>query len=195
MTLEGVYYISQIVAVIAIFASLIFVGVQVRQNSEQIKANTRSIKASAGFEATHSWATFNEQLFGTSDEILLLIPKMYDPAKSWDDFTEAERLRIQVGQRALFQKLEGMYFLYRYGSLDKAIWVSRRDWAAGAIKGPFFGHWWELEKSENIYSGEFINVIEAARDGSAVLPWHPSAVHGHAGLNGEANPQGGAPKS
>lgn len=195
MTLEELYYISQIVAVIAIFASLIFVGVQVRQNSDQIKANTRSIKASAGFEATHSWATFNEQLFGTSDEILLLIPKMYDHSKSWDDFTEAERLRIQVGQRALFQKLEGMYFLYRYGSLDKAIWESRRDWAAGAIKSPFVRHWWELEKSQSIYSGEFVSVIEAACAGSTVLPWHPSANHGQGGLNGEETAQGGATKS
>ena len=195
MTLEELYYISQIAAAIAIFASLILVGVQVRQNSEQIKANTRSIKASAGFDATHSWATFNEQLFGMSDEILLLIPKVYDPAKSWDDFTDLERVRATCGQRALFQKLEGMYFLYRYGSLDKAIWESRRDWAAGAIKPPFFRQWWELEKSQSIYSGEFINVIEAARDGSAVVPWDPSALRGHDGLNGEASPQGGAPKS
>jgi len=195
MTLEELSSISQIIGVVAVFVSLIFVGVQVRQNSEQIKANTRSIKASAGFEATHSWATFNEQLFGTSDEILLLIPRMYDHSKSWDDFTEAERLRIHVGQRALFQKLEGMYFLYRYGSLDKAIWESRRDWAAGAIKSPFVRHWWELEKSQSIYSGEFISVIEAARDGSTVLPWHPAANRDQADLNGEANPEGGATKS
>jgi hypothetical protein len=33
MTLEEVYYVSQIVAVIAIFGSLIFVGVQLRQNT------------------------------------------------------------------------------------------------------------------------------------------------------------------
>ena len=195
MTLEDIYYISQIVAVIAIFVSLIFVGVQVRQNSEQIKANTRSIKASAGFDATHSWATFNEQLFGMSDETMLLILSVYDPAKTWDDFSDADRTRATVGQRALFQKLEGMYFLYRYGSLDKAIWESRRDWAAGAIKPPFFRQWWEFEKSQSIYSGEFINVIEAARNGSAVTPWDPSMRPGHAGLTGEEKPRGGAPKS
>ena len=47
MTLEELSSISQIIGVVAVFVSLIFVGVQVRQNSEQIKANTRSIKASA----------------------------------------------------------------------------------------------------------------------------------------------------
>lgn len=195
MTLEDVYYVSQIAAVIAIFASLIFVGIQVRQNSEQIKANTRSIKASAGFEATHSWATFNEHLFGMSDATMLLVLNVYDPAKTWDDFSDADRTRVTVGQRALFQKLEGMYFLYRYGSLDKAIWESRRDWAAGAIKSPFFRQWWEFEKSQSIWSSEFVNVIEAARDGSAVVPWDPSTLRGNADLNGEANPQGGGSKS
>jgi len=195
MTLEDIYYISQIAAVIAIFASLIFVGIQVRQNSEQIKANTRSIKASAGFEATHSWATLNEQLFGMSDEFMLLVLKVYDPAKSWDDFSDADRTRATMVQRALFQKLEGMYFLYRYGNLDKAIWESRRDWAAGAIKSPFFRQWWEFEKTQSIWSPEFVNVIEAARDGSAVLPWGSSVLPGRASLNSEANPQGGATKS
>ena len=41
MTLEELYYISQIVTVIAIFASLIFVGVQIRQNSAQMRAQTQ----------------------------------------------------------------------------------------------------------------------------------------------------------
>ena len=39
MTLEALYYISQIVAVAAVLASLIFVGIQIRQNTEQAKRN------------------------------------------------------------------------------------------------------------------------------------------------------------
>jgi len=38
MTLETIYYIGQTVAVIGILASLIFVGIQIRQNTEQSKA-------------------------------------------------------------------------------------------------------------------------------------------------------------
>jgi hypothetical protein len=111
MTLEELYYISQIVAVIAIFASLIFVGVQVRQNSEQIKANTRSIKAAAAFEGTHSWAATNEMIVADcSDDFLLMAISTYDPAKTWDGVSEADRARVTLAQRALFQSSKGSIF-------------------------------------------------------------------------------------
>jgi hypothetical protein len=97
MTLEEIYYISQIVAVVAIFASLIFVGVQVRQNSEQIKANTRSIKAAAAFEGTHSWAATNETIAADwSDEFLRMALATYDPEKTWNDFTDIDRSRVSL---------------------------------------------------------------------------------------------------
>jgi hypothetical protein len=55
MTLEEIYYISQIVAVIGIFASLIFVGVQIRQNSEQMKAQTREAHYGAMNQILTDW--------------------------------------------------------------------------------------------------------------------------------------------
>jgi hypothetical protein len=196
MTLEELYYISQIVAVIAIFASLIFVGVQVRQNSEQIKANTRSIKAAAAFEGTHSWATTNEMIVAdVSDAFLLMAIATYDPGKGWHDFAEADRARVTLAQRALFQKLEGLYFLYKYGNLDKALWEARLSWAAGVIKLPFYRQWWEFEKTQNIWSAEFVATIEMARDTTNVVPWDVSALHSSGATAPETNPQGGAPTS
>ncbi len=196
MTLEEIYYISQIVAVVGIFASLVFVGVQVRQNSEQIKANTRSIKASAAFEGTHSWASTNEMIVADlSDEFLLMAISTYDPGKGWNDFSEAHRARVTLAQRALFQKLEGLYFLYKYGNLDKAIWEARSSWAAGVIKLPFYRQWWEFEKTQNIWSGEFVAVIEAARDTTNVVPWDVSALQSDGASTREEKPQSEAVKS
>ncbi len=151
---------------------------QVRQNSEQIKANTRSIKASAAFEGTHSWASTNEMIVADlSDEFLLMAISTYDPGKTWNDFSEVHRARVTLSQRALFQKLEGLYFLHKYGNLDKAIWDARSSWAAGVIKLPFYRQWWDFEKTQNIWSGEFVAVIEAARDASTVVPWDTAAFH------------------
>ena len=39
MTLEAIYFISQIAAAVGIMASLIFVGLQVRQSTKQAKAD------------------------------------------------------------------------------------------------------------------------------------------------------------
>ena len=195
MTLEEFYYVSQIVAVFAILASLIFVGVQVRQNSEQIKANTRSIKASAGFDATHSWATFNEQLWKEPDWIIQLVQRTYDPGNTWDDFSDIEQMRISLALRALFQKLEGLYYLNRYGSLDEGIWVARRQWAAGAIKAPVLRQWWAFEKTQSTWSDEFVSAIETARDTTTIAPFDPTLLHGAGAPRQADRPQGEAPKS
>lgn len=196
MTLEDFYYISQIVAVIGIFASLIFVGVQVRQNSEQIKANTRSIKAAAAFEGTHSWAATNETLAADwSDEFLSVALATYDPAKTWNDFSDIDRSRLTLVHRGLFQKLEGLYFLYKYGNLDKAIWETRQSWAAGCIKLPFWREWWEFEKTQNIWTAEFVAAIETARDTTNVVPWDVSALHGNGASAPRVIAPGGTPKS
>ncbi len=196
MTLEELAYISQIIGVVAVFASLIFVGVQVRQNSEQIKANTRSIKASAAFEGTHSWASTNEMVVAdVSDDVLLTAISTYDPGKTWSDFSEIDRARNTLLQRALFQKLEGLYFLHKYGNLDKAIWDARLSWAAGVVKLPFYRQWWEFEKTQNIWSGEFVAVIETARDTSTVMPWDAAAFQKDGASTSQPKPQSETAKS
>ena len=111
MTLETLYYITQIIAVVAVVASLIFVGLQVRQGAEQTRLNTRAVKAAASFEAMHSWASFNEMALGWSDEKLATAIATHDPDKTWDDFTPEVQAMMMVFYRALFQKL-GRAILY-----------------------------------------------------------------------------------
>jgi len=77
---------------------------------------------------------------------------------------------MMVFYRALFQKLEGQFYMYQYGTLDEELWEGRRDWAAGVIRLPFFQVLWEREKLEKIWSDRFIAALEAARDDSQALP-------------------------
>ncbi|MEM6555139.1 MAG: hypothetical protein AAF642_04650 [Pseudomonadota bacterium] len=170
MTLETAYYITQIIAVLAVVASLVFVGIEIRQGAEQTRQNTRAVKAAASFEAMHSWATFNEMALSWSDEKLATAIATHDPNKTWDDFSPEVQAMMMVFYRALFQKLEGQFYMYQYGTLDKELWEGRRDWAAGVIRLPFFQVLWEQEKGERIWSDKFIAVIEAARDASTVRP-------------------------
>jgi len=162
MTLETIYFISQIFAALGVMASLVFVGLQVRQN-------TRATKASAAFEATNSLASLNEQLWANySDERMVDCLATFDPAKSWDDFPLGVQLRMIVFNRGLFQKMEGAYYLHRYGGLDEDFWEARRAWAASMIKLPFHATWWEQDKQDGLFSKAFIEVIEAARDTTKV---------------------------
>lgn len=171
LTLEKINLIAQTVGVAAVLVSLVFVGIQLQQNSALLEANTRSIKAQAGFEATHSWATSNEEAAMAPEEIIQLNIRTQDPNARLSDFSQVEQFRLLLSRRALFQKLEGQYFLYKYGSLDAVLWETRRDWAAGAIKIPFWAQWWEYEKTQKVWSPEFIAAIEKARDATTFEPW------------------------
>jgi len=162
MTLEAIYFISQVIAAVALVVSIIFVGVQIRQN-------TRTTKAAAGFDAANSIASLNEQVWANySDERMLESLETYDPAKNWDDFPAGIQVRMTLFNRTLLQKLEGAYFLHLYGGLDDDYWAKQRDWAASMIKLPFHATWWEQEKQDGLFSPVFIRAIEAARDTTSV---------------------------
>ncbi len=171
MTLEDFYFISQIAAAIGIIGSLIFVGLQVRRDAEQTQLNTRALKAASAFEAAHSWGTFNEALLTWPDEHFGLVIATHDPDKSWDDFSPEMRARMTAFYRAIFQKLEGQFYMHEYGSLDDDIIKGRMEWAASVIKSPFYQTLWEQEKGEKIYSERFMAALEAARDQSALQPF------------------------
>jgi len=78
-----------------------------------------------------------------------------------DEFAAEERFDLTLAHRALFQKLEGQYFLYRYEFLEKDLWNKRGAWAASLIALPFFKEWWRQEKQQHVYTDEFVSAIES----------------------------------
>lgn len=156
MNWDTIGAVSEVVGAIAVVVSIIYLAVQ-------ISSNTKTMRANAGFEATHSWANSNEIFSQFSDDHLMTIVRTFDSTASWDDFSEVERVRISLSFRALFQKLEGQYYLYRYKTLDEGIWKNRAMFSAGLLRKPFFAAWWEIEKDQRVYSPEFIEALEATQ--------------------------------
>jgi len=155
MNWEAAGALGEIIGAIAVVISILYLAAQ-------IGANTRTMKANAGFEATHSWAAANENMEQHSDEQLAVLLRAYGKGETWDSFSEIERTRITLMTRALFQKLEGQYYLYKYGTLDEGIWKNRSSWAAGLLVTPYFQTWWKIEKDQLVYSDEFVRSLENA---------------------------------
>lgn len=95
MTLEEVYYVSQIVAVVGIFASLIFVGVQLRQNSEQLRRQTQETR----------YGTMNQVL---TDFQQIVNALSHDPLAAQDYFTGHEK-----GFAAIAPERRAAHFMIR----------------------------------------------------------------------------------
>ncbi|MBP6014155.1 MAG: hypothetical protein KBA31_18145 [Alphaproteobacteria bacterium] len=152
MTLEELYYISQIVAVIAIFASLIFVGIQLRQN-------TRAVLVSTSQTHFTMWTSVASPLVEDAD-----IARIYWQALSdFDGLTDQDRMRFIVYMSNVFRFYESSRIQWRRGVLEaehwhsvevnirafatqpgvKRFWKIRRHWHS-----PEFARWFESLPSE-----------------------------------------------
>ena len=67
-----------------------------------------------------------------------------------------------MGFRAVMQKLEGQYYLYKYGLMEPGIWEKRSRVAGGMIEPPLMQQWWAHEQPIQTFSDEFVRAVEAA---------------------------------
>jgi hypothetical protein len=131
VTLEAVYYISQIVAVVGIFASLIFVGLQIRQN-------TKAIKATSHHAVTDSFNAINT--------LILSDPKV---ARLWrlaitgsQDLNEDERTSADFMLLANMRIFETIYYQYKNGTMDKQLFDAELKTLKWAFTFPGSQAWW-----------------------------------------------------
>lgn len=136
MTLEEIYYIGQTVAVVALVLSLIFVGVQIRQNTLATRA------------ASHN------EVSNSLNEINRMFAESADLAKIWlagmdnrQALTAEERWRFDSTLRAYMHVCETMFFQARLGAGDKSIMLAEENGVRTVLASPGGGEWW----AENPY--------------------------------------------
>lgn len=98
--------LAEIIGGVAIVASLVFVGIQVNQNYEMMKAQTRSELSQA--LSQRMWEAANSGYFH-------VINFNTDP----DSLDELDRNRQQVGIFSIFRLYENMYYQYKNGLFDE----------------------------------------------------------------------------
>lgn len=136
MTLEEIYYISQIVAVVGIFASLVFVGLQIRQN-------TRATRAASHNAVSDSLNEINRMFAENADLTKIWLAGMAD-RKS---LTPEERWRFDATARAYMHVCETMYIQAGLGAGDKSVMHAEEEGIRVVFGAPGIREWW----SENPY--------------------------------------------
>ena len=128
MTLEQWAYVAELVGVILIIASLVYVALQVRQNTEGQIAASRQATLAADLELLRMCMDFPESVSGLGEDVEQVRPAAY----------LVSYLRIR----------EFAWYQYQSGILDKTTWESymaptaavfdsdlaRSIWASNVIK-------------------------------------------------------------
>ena len=131
MTLEELYYVSQIVAVIGIFGSLVFVGLQIRQN-------TRATRAASHNAVSNSLNEINRMFAETADLTRIWLAGMSDRQA----LTPEERWRFDATARAYMHVCETMYIQASLGTGDKGVLQAEEEGIRVVFGAPGIREWW-----------------------------------------------------
>ena len=108
MTLEQWSYVADIIGVILVIASLVYVAQQLRQNTDAIQANSR-----------HTIITTDMQGLASGIAYPAIEHSMYKKK-----LTEDEKVQLEWWLIGLCRTREHQWFQYKNGSLDQKTWKS-----------------------------------------------------------------------
>jgi len=155
MTLEAIYFISQIVAVIAILASLIFVGLQVRQSN---RAAVQANKLAKADMTLTSWGLTNAtglEIYSTPEGADLMQRALFGTAV----LTDVEKLRFNSNMALILGAIEASDGLWRQGLFDDLTYQRSLRYLVFYFESRRVRKWWWLTRKD-IFIPPFRDVID-----------------------------------
>ncbi|MFN3230946.1 MAG: hypothetical protein ACE363_02170 [Alphaproteobacteria bacterium] len=147
MTLEEISYIGEIIAAVAVIASLIFVGTQLRQN-------TRAMRITAGQAMVTTWAATSRDVFN-NDDLLRDVTRSVTGADGLDDMAG---IRANFWFGNALRQGEFNYFNWKSGDLDERYWRQTDGALAIGLSSELGRGAWERLKP--LHSAEFAAIMD-----------------------------------
>ena len=148
MTLSDLGSLGEFLGAIAVVFSLIYLALQVRQN-------TNAMRASTYLGLTDGWQNF---LMGLEERDFELMSKAIQEPSS---VTETELLRIYYRVRVTLRRYENDYFQYRSGNFDPAAWEGYwRSIQQDTLANPLIVAMWKLQRTH--FDENFSRVMDQA---------------------------------
>jgi hypothetical protein len=134
MSLEQIFYLTQSIAALAVLASLIFVGVQIRLNSREARAQTEQHIASSWFEMGKMIAD-HPAAFGAG---------LRSGDSTFSDLSEEDRLVFVSILFGLFKHYENIFRQFENGHIDAGTWAAWSVHVRIYFHQPGVRSWWAI---------------------------------------------------
>ena len=149
MSWEAVGALSELAGAIGVIASLIYVGMQVRQNTRSMRAATYD-----------SLVRSNGDWLGPVIQDAVLAANFEVAVASWSDVEEPQRPRVMYLLTQLFRHWENAFFQQEQGTLAPSLWDTWQRIILSYFHQPGIQEWWKLRRTA--YSDEFRNFLESS---------------------------------
>lgn len=146
MNWEMLAAIGQLAAVLVGIPSLIYLAVQIREQ-------TKERRQSAVNSLTVQWGDLTKALHDSSEFSALYLRAI----QSFDDLDAVSKLRFSAFQNRFFKNFEGMYFSYCDGILTRSLWGEIERTMTDFLAYPGVRQWWETRK--HWHTEEFGRVV------------------------------------
>jgi len=155
MTLETLYYISQIIAVLAVLASLIFVGIQIRQNTAQAENANKLARAQMHHQIADGFTQAMLLTLQAEDETVEKLFMKWKP----DAASMAEMQKFSALMLGLCKHLENVFYQHKQGFIADAYWQSTCNYMALLLGREGSKQWWTERKA--VFAPEFTDFVDA----------------------------------
>ena len=153
MEIETLYFLTQIVAAIAMIASLIFVGFQLRQNTEQVRI--ASVQTYYDIMRDHLDPAVNNPEF-----MEIFLKGFVD----LDKLTVIERSRLYAYYSQTTKGYQVLHFQHGKKVLENELWESAQNHLADMLVSEAYLEFWKTRKHHyNIKFQEFVDDLIETR--------------------------------
>ncbi len=153
--------IAEIIGAFAIVISLVYVGVQLTQNTKGIRAQSY-YNVLSGKNALYRELAANEELFS-----ILVQGMVADPPLT----SVMDGARTHLILYAFMNEFETSYLLYKADAVEEEIWLRDKAQMAGMIGFPGMINWWSLAKQ--YFHKDFVAEV-AATEPIVPITYDPS---------------------
>lgn len=164
---------AEIIGALAIVVSLVFVGIQIR-------SNTQATRGASAYEINRWYAQINIDA-SQDGNYALLVRKVNDPSIAVDDFSEEERARADLYILGVVQAQWAQFSLYREGSLAREDWEVHGKWAAEFRELPLVKRYYDNLIAANQHAPDFVAELDRLdaqidANGLRLTDYAPTAV-------------------
>jgi hypothetical protein len=145
--LEQTYFVTQIVAGIAVVLSIIYLALQLKQNTRAVRLNTLH-GISEAFRAQYA-------LVGASEAVASVYMKGLSQP---DELNQAERVQFYALMHNQVRSYENAFYQHTEGALDERYWAGMLGQMVNTSSQPGFVQYWNDRRSW--YSDAFQHHME-----------------------------------
>ncbi len=158
MNWETISAISEAVGAVAIVATLIYLAIQIRQNTASVKGS-----------AYQQWVAANLELNMAATEPaqsdILVLGNTDSTNLNNESF-----VAFAMWNLGLMQMAQATDYLYRTGSLDRDLWETEINRAAGILAFPGVRQWWDAGGNTQL-TPSFVKLLESTESSIAYWNW------------------------